>query len=193
MGDLVLVRHGETAWSREQRHTGRTDVPLTERGRRQGERLRAVLAGRSWAAVRTSPLSRAAQTAQLALGYDPPSDPRLMEWDYGQVEGRTTEDWRASHPGWVLWRDGCPEGESADQVGARADAVLAGVAAELEAGDVLLVAHGHLLRVLTARRLGLGASAGRLFVLDPATVSVLGAEHGEPAMRSWNLPPVTVG
>jgi len=195
MGELVLIRHGETDWSRSGRHTGRTDVPLTEAGLAAAVRLAPALAGRRIAAVLTSPASRARQTADLA-GLDGANiDPDLQEWDYGGYEGQTTEQIRAERPGWSLWRDGVVPGdaqhpgETIAQVSARADAVLRRVAPVLDRGDVVLVAHGHLLRVLTARWLGLRPEAGRLFGHPAAgTLSLLGTEHTERVLSSWNLP-----
>jgi probable phosphoglycerate mutase len=191
VGELLVVRHGETGWSRDLRHTGLTDVPLTESGRRDAKAVGALLAGRDIALALCSPLSRARDTAQLALGEVPPLDDRLVEWDYGEVEGRTTADYRLSHPGWTLWRDGCPGGETVAEVGSRADSVLAEVVPVLEEGDVLLVAHGHLLRIVVARRLGLAPEGGALFALQPATLGIVGSEHGAPALRGWNLAPAS--
>jgi probable phosphoglycerate mutase len=185
--EVVLVRHGETLWSRSGKHTGRTDVPLTEEGRRQSERVGAMLAGRRLALVLTSPLQRAAETCRLAgLGDVAVSREELMEWDYGGYEGRTTPEIRAEVPGWSLWRDAVPGGETAADVGHRVDRVIA----ELGAvdGDVALFAHGHVLRVLAARWLGLPPTEGRLFALDPATISVLGHERETPVLRRWNDP-----
>jgi broad specificity phosphatase PhoE len=186
--EVVLVRHGETEWSRDGKHTGRTDVPLTERGREQAEALGAALAGRRFELVLTSPLQRAAETCRLA-GYGEVAQRRdaLREWDYGAHEGRTTVEIREEHPGWTLWRDGVPGGETAAQVGARADSVIA----ELRslAGDAALFAHGHVLRVLAARWLGLEPAAGRLFALDTATISVLGYERETAVIRVWNESP----
>jgi broad specificity phosphatase PhoE len=189
MGELVLVRHGETEWSRQGRHTGRTDVPLTPTGRAEAARLPPLLADFDFVLARSSPLARAADTARIALGRDVPADERLVEWDYGEVEGRTTADYRRSRPDWLLWRDGCPGGESVADVGHRVDALLADVVPALVDGDVLLVAHGHLLRVLAARRLGLAPTVGACFILEPAAVSVLGTEHEIPAVRRWNIAP----
>lgn len=184
---LVLVRHGETAWSRSGQHTGRTDIPLLEDGRRMGELLGAPLSAWRFAAVWTSPLSRAAETCALA-GYGDVAQkkPDLMEWDYGAYEGRTKEDIRAERPDWVLWRDGVPKGETAEQVGARADRVIA--EARALGGDVALFAHGHLLRVLAARWLGLPPTDGRLFTLGTASISVLGSdgESGQAVLMCWN-------
>jgi len=184
---LVLVRHGETAWSRSGQHTGRTDIPLLEDGRQMGELLGAPLRAWRFAAVWTSPLRRAADTCALA-GYGGVAQhkPDLMEWDYGAYEGRTKEDIRAERPGWVLWRDGVPGGETAEQVGARADRVIA--EARALGGDVALFAHGPLLRVLAARWLGLPPADGRLFVLSTASISVLSSdgESGQPVLQCWN-------
>ena len=183
--EVVLVRHGETEWSRAGKHTGRTDVPLTETGRRQAQIVGAELQRRRFAAVWTSPLSRAAETCRLAgFGEVAVRRDELMEWDYGEYEGRTTPEIRGERPGWTLWGDGVPGGETADEVGARADRVLE----ELGSvdGDVLLIAHGHVLRVLSARWLGLEPAAGRLFALDPATLCVLGYERETRVIRLWN-------
>jgi probable phosphoglycerate mutase len=183
--DLVLVRHGETEWSRAGKHTGRTDVPLTGAGRNQAQIVGAALRNRQFAAVWTSPLSRAAETCRLA-GFGDVAAPKdeLMEWDYGDYEGRTTPEIRGERAGWTLWRDGVPGGETADQVGARVDRVLAEAAGV--PADLLLFAHGHVLRVLAARWLGLEPAGGRLFALDPATLSVLGYERETRVIRLWN-------
>jgi broad specificity phosphatase PhoE len=185
--ELVLVRHGETEWSRDGRHTGNTDIPLTETGRAQAEALAGALTGREFARVLTSPLARAAETAALA-GFGDRAEPRdeLREWDYGAYEGRKTVDIRKERPGWTLWRDGVPEGESAAEVAARVDRVI-GELLEGE-GDVLVFGHGHLLRVLAARWVELGPEAGALLALDPATISVLGHERETPVIRVWNAP-----
>ncbi|MBF6048153.1 histidine phosphatase family protein [Streptomyces sp. NRRL B-1677] len=195
MSELLLIRHGETEWSRDGRHTGFTDVALTGRGERQAEALRPLLAGSTPGKVLVSPMKRALRTAELAGLEGAETDPDLHEWDYGGYEGVTTEEIHRTRPGWYLWDDGVvpgpPEhpGETPAQVGARADRVLARVVPLLEAGggDVVLVAHGHFLRVLTARRLGLPPAAGALFRLDTATVSRIGTEHGRPALVAWNV------
>lgn len=182
--EIVLVRHGETEWSRDGKHTGNTDVPLTERGRKQAAALGTALEGRSFARVLTSPLSRAAETARLAGFGDAERRDELREWDYGAYEGRKTAEIREERPGWTLWADGVPNGETAAEVAARVDAVLA----ELRTveGAALVFAHGHLLRVLAVRWIGLEAEAGRLLALDPATVGVLGYERETPVIRVWN-------
>ncbi|MFD5656563.1 histidine phosphatase family protein [Streptomyces hirsutus] len=194
MGDLLLARHGETEWSRAGRHTGRTDLPLTQAGEAQARALTPLLEGRSFALVLTSPLARARRTAELAGLADALPEPDLREWDYGGYEGVTSADIHRSRPGWDLWTDGVPPGpefpgESPGQVGERADRVLSKVAGELEAGDVMLVSHGHLLRVLAARRLGLPPAAGRLFRLETGTLSRLSLEHGDPVIAEWNTRP----
>jgi len=187
-GELVLVRHGETEWSRTGKHTGRTDVPLTEEGRRQAELLAVSLAGRRFDRVLTSPLSRAAETCRLA-GFEQVAETRedLVEWDYGEYEGLTTPEIRRERPDWVLWRDGCPGGESPEQVGERLDRVLEEVRAST--GHVALFAHGHVLRVLAVRWLGLAPADGARLALSTATVSVLGWERETAVVRLWNMPP----
>jgi broad specificity phosphatase PhoE len=196
MGELILLRHGQTEWSLSGRHTGRTDIPLTAHGEAIAAKLAGQLARHRIVAVFTSPAQRAVRTAELAglTGAEP--DPDLWEWDYGGYEGRTTADIRKERPGWYLWRDGVipgdadHPGETIAQVAVRADAVLARVRPllpELD-GDVALVAHGHILRVLTARWLGLAPVDGRLFILDTGTVSTLGTEHDEPVIATWNVP-----
>ena len=187
-GELVLARHGETEWSRTGRHTGRTDVPLTEVGRRQASLLAVSLAGRHFERVLSSPLSRALETCRLA-GFGDAAETRdeLLEWDYGKYDGLTTLEIRSERPGWSLWRDGCPGGETATDVGERADRLLE----ELREipGDVALFAHGHVLRVLAARWIGLPAPAGALLALATATVSTLGWERETAVVRLWNAPP----
>ena len=195
MGELILLRHGETEWSRELRHTGRTDVPLTKAGEAAATALAPAFAATHVRAVFTSPAQRAVRTAALAGLTGAKEDPDLWEWDYGGYEGRTSADIRKERPGWYLWRDGVVPGDAAHpgetvaQVGARADAVLGRVRPLLADGDVVLVAHGHLLRVLTARWLGLQPAGGRMFRLDTGTLSTLGTEHNEPVINSWNVPP----
>ena len=195
MGELILVRHGETAWSREHRHTGRTDVPLTPAGEAAARGLAGDLAARPVTAAFASPAQRAARTAELAGLTQAKTDPDLAEWDYGGYEGMTTAQIRQQRPGWYLWRDGVipgdgeHPGETIGQVAARADAMLARVRPLLADGDVALVAHGHLLRILTARWLGLEPDYGRLFMLGTGTLCALGTEHGEPVIAAWNLPP----
>jgi broad specificity phosphatase PhoE len=185
MGEIVLVRHGETAWSREGRHTGRTDVPLTARGRGEAEAVGRALQGRRFALVLTSPLGRAVETCRIA-GFGDVAQPRsdLLEWDYGIYEGVTSDEIRRDQPGWTVWDGELPGGESLDEVAARTDRVLT----ELRGadGDVLVFSHGHLLRILAARWLGQDPHTGRLLALDPATLSVLGHEHGQPVLRAWN-------
>jgi probable phosphoglycerate mutase len=178
--ELVIVRHADTDWTVSGQHTGRTDLTLNEAGRAKALSLRPLLDHREFVAVWSSPLARARETARLA-GFDPPVRDELAEWDYGNYEGLTTAQIRARAPGWDLWRDGCPGGERAAAVGARADALLARLPA---AGDVLLFSHGHLLRVLTARWLGLEPAAGALFVLAPGAIGVLGHEHERRVLRS---------
>ena len=182
---VVLVRHGETAWSRSGQHTGRTDVPLTDLGRRQGETLADVLGRRRFARVLTSPLRRALDTCRLAgLGPQAELCADLVEWDYGGYEGRTTPDIRREVPGWSLFRDGVPDGETADDVGRRADRVISAV--RLGEGDVALFGHGHILRVVAVRWLGLAPAEGRHLALDTASVSILGWEREVPAVWRWN-------
>jgi broad specificity phosphatase PhoE len=188
MGQIVLVRHGETEWSAAGRHTSSTDVPLTAEGERQATTLATALAGSSFAAVLASPRQRAWRTAELAgLAVTAIVDD-LAEWEYGRYEGVTTAEIRQQRPGWDLWIDGCPDGESPAQVGARIDRVLARVRPLLADGDVALVGHGHSLRVTGARWVGLPPSAGGLLRLDTATLSTLGHEHGRPVILRWNLP-----
>ena len=184
---IHLARHGETAWSLSGQHTGRTDLPLTERGERNARALGERLRGMTFAKVLTSPLRRAIRTCDLAgFGAVAEIDPDLVEWDYGQYEGRRTAEIHAERPDWQLFRDGCPGGESPDQIGARADCVVGRVRAVK--GDVLVFSSGHFLRVLAARWLGLDASGGRYLLLSTASLSALGYEHNltEPAIRLWN-------
>jgi broad specificity phosphatase PhoE len=188
MGELILVRHGETEWARDGRHTGRTDVPLTPRGEEQARSLAPLLADRAIVLTLVSPAQRARRTAELSGLTGTETDDRLWEWDYGAYEGRTTPQIGEERPGWYLWRDGVVGGETVEQVGARVDGVLDRVRPSLAEGDVALVAHGHVLRVLTARWLDLPPSGGRLFRLDTGTLSTLGTEHDQPVIRSWNVP-----
>jgi len=194
MGDLILLRHGETEWSLAGKHTGRTDIPLTARGEAAASAVAPLLARHDIEAVFTSPARRAVNTASLAGLAEAQPDLDLWEWDYGGYEGLTTEQIQESHPGWYLWRDGVipgdaeHPGETLHQVAQRVDRVLSRVSPFLEHGDVALVAHGHVLRILTARYLRLDPSDGRLFRLDTGTVSTLYAEHGEPVISTWNVP-----
>jgi broad specificity phosphatase PhoE len=183
----VVVRHGQTEWSLAGRHTGRTDVPLTEEGRAAAARLAGPLGLRSFSVVLTSPLRRARDTCALA-GYAAVArvDDDLLEWDYGEYEGRTTAAIRAERPGWSLWNDGVPGGEDAAAVGRRVDRVIASVRAA--PGDALLFAHAHVLRVLAARWIELQPQAGARFALDPARPSTLGYERDVPVIREWNVP-----
>jgi len=190
---VYLARHGETAWSLSGQHTGHTDLPLTERGERNARRLEDRLRGLTFARVFTSPLQRAARTCELA-GFKSLAEFNrdLVEWDYGKYEGRRTVEIHAERPDWQLFRDGCPGGESPDQIGARADRVVSRVRAVQ--GNVLLFSSGHFLRTLAARWLGLEPAAGARFLLSTASLSVLGYEHNlsQPAIQLWNeIPPAT--
>ena len=182
--ELWVARHGETAWTISRRHTGRTDLPLTEEGERVardvlGPKLRAV----EYDLVLSSPLKRALETARLA-GFEPEVDERLRELDYGDYEGLTTAQIREQRPDWDLWSDGCPGGETVEDVGARMDALISD---RLRAGRILVFAHGHSLRILTARWVGLPAREGRVFLLPPAAVGVTGEEHARAAIARWSL------
>jgi probable phosphoglycerate mutase len=186
-GRLFAVRHGETEWSKSGQHTGVTDIPLTARGRDLAKELRPVLARQSFSLVLTSPLVRARETCELCgLAGSAKIEPDLMEWNYGRYEGLTTDQIQATAPGWLIFRDGCPDGESPDQIGARVDRVIA-LARAIE-GDVIVFAHGHLLRVLAARWIGLPPAAGQHFLLDTGTLDVLGHYRGVPAIKIWNAP-----
>lgn len=186
-GDLWLVRHGETEWARLGRHTGRTDVPLTALGRLQARELGRRLAGHSFSLVLTSPLARAAETASLAgFRSEAVADPDLMEWDYGALEGRQTADIQVDYPGWTIWHGPWPGGETINQVAKRADRVITRVRSSATAGDALVFAHGHLLRVLAARWLGLRPASGGLFALATGTLSVLGWEHDVAVIQAWS-------
>jgi broad specificity phosphatase PhoE len=195
MGELIVIRHGETIWSRDGKHTGRTDLPLTPAGEAAAAKLAGSLASRKIVATFSSPAQRAVRTAELAGLTNVQTDPDLWEWDYGGYEGLTTDQIRAQRPGWYLWRDGVipgdadHPGETVDQVGVRADRVLGRARPLLTSGDVALVAHGHFLRILTARWLELPAVEGKLFRLDTGTFSTLGEEHEEPVISTWNVPP----
>jgi broad specificity phosphatase PhoE len=184
---VYLARHGETEWSLAGRHTGLTDLSMTARGERNARALGERLRGRSFARVYTSPLKRATRTCELA-GFQPVAelDRDLVEWDYGEYEGRTTAEIHVERPGWLLFRDGCPGGEMPSQVAARADRVLARV--RTAPGDVLIFSSGHFLRVLAARWVGLEAAMGACFMLSTASLSTLGSEHdgADPVIRSWN-------
>ena len=195
MGELILVSHGETEWSRAGKHTGRTDIPLTPRGEVAAAALAPLLARRRIVATFTSPARRAVTTAALAgLDHAQPS-PDLWEWDYGGYEGLTTAQIQETTPGWYLWRDGVipgdaeHPGETIEQVAHRVGRMLARAVPLLADGDVALVAHGHVLRVLTACYLRIPPADGRLFRLDTGTVGTLGTEHTEPVITSWNVPP----
>lgn len=186
-GALFLVRHGQTAWSRDHRHTGRTDVVLEPEGCDQARRMESVLASHDFALVLSSPLRRAMETCELAglgSGAEPCLD--LVEWDYGAYEGLTTTEIRRERPGWLLWRDGVPGGETAAQVAARADRVIA--TARAARGDVALFSHGHLLRVLAARWVGLGPEVGAGLALDAGALSILGWDRELAVIQRWNQP-----
>jgi probable phosphoglycerate mutase len=184
---IWLVRHGETEWARNGRHTGRTDIPLTETGREQASALARRLAGRPFALVLTSPLARAAETAQLAgFGDRATVDPDLREWDYGAFEGLTTPEIRASYPHWTIWTGPWVDGETADEVGARADRVIARCLDPAVKGDALLFAHGHFLRVLAARWIGLPPTGGGKFALSTATLGLLGWDRANRVIELWN-------
>ena len=185
--NVFAIRHGETAWSLSGQHTGTTDIPLTDNGRRLAERIRPVLAEEDFALVLTSPMQRARETCELAgLGDAAVVEPDLVEWDYGEYEGLTPRQIREAAPDWLIFRDGCPGGEAPEQIGARVDRVIA--RARAADGDVALFAHGHVLRVFAARWLGLPAGGGQHFLLDTGTLSVLGYYHDIPAVRIWNGP-----
>ena len=185
--NVFPIRHGETAWSLSGQHTGTTDIPLTDNGRRLAERIRLALARETFALVLVSPLQRARETCNLAgLGDEAVVDSDLMEWNYGEYEGLTPKQIHEAAPGWLIFRDGCPGGEAPEQVGARVDRVIE--RARAAEGDVALFAHGHVLRVLAARWIGLPATAGQHFLLNTGTLSVLGYYREIPAVRIWNGP-----
>jgi probable phosphoglycerate mutase len=189
-GRVLLLRHGETEWSRSGKHTSRTDIPLTEHGRERATGIRPLLHSflrdGSPALVLSSPRRRARDTAELA-GLSPQVDERLAEWDYGDYEGKTTPEIRETVPGWTVWTHPCPGGETAEQVSARAERVLAHARAALDSGDVVLVGHGHFSRVLVARWVGLPATEGVRFAMDAGCVTVLGHERGVPRIDHLNL------
>jgi probable phosphoglycerate mutase len=195
MGELILLRHGETEWSLAGKHTGRTDIPLTPSGEAAAKALGPLLSRRDIVAVFTSPARRAVTTAAFAGLSNARPDPDLWEWDYGGYEALTTAQIQETKPGWYLWRDGvipgaaAHPGETLEQVAQRTERVLALATPLLANGDVALVAHGHVLRVLTACYLRLPPADGRLFRLDTGTVGALGTEHAEPVIASWNVPP----
>jgi broad specificity phosphatase PhoE len=183
---IYLVRHGETEWARLGRHTGRTDIPLTDTGRDHAVALGRRLGDHRFAMVRTSPLSRAADTATIAGYPDAIRDPDLQEWDYGALEGRTTADIRAEFGDWSIWTGPWPAGEDIDAVADRADRVLERCLDPSVDGDSLLFAHGHLLRVLAARWLRQPPSAGAMFALGTATIGILGWDRANPVIETWN-------
>ncbi|HTN43215.1 MAG TPA: histidine phosphatase family protein [Nitrospiria bacterium] len=182
---VYLIRHGETEWSLSGQHTGITDIPLTENGRNVARLLKPVLDKESFARVFSSPLRRARETCDLAgFGERAEIDRDLMEWNYGEYEGLTPKQIHTKAPGWMIFSDGCPGGEGPEQVGARADRVIGRVRAV--EGNVALFAHGHIFRVFAARWLGLPAAAGRHFLLDTATLNILGYYRDIPAVKRWN-------
>jgi broad specificity phosphatase PhoE len=184
---VFAIRHGETAWSLSGQHTGTTDIPLTDNGRRLAARIRPVLEREAFARVITSPLQRARETCELAgLGAGAVLDPDLVEWNYGEYEGLTPKQIHEKAPGWLIFRDGCPGGETPEQMGTRADRVIG--RARAASGDVALFAHGHVLRVLVARWLGLAPGAGQHFLLDTGTLNVLSYYREIPAVKIWNAP-----
>jgi broad specificity phosphatase PhoE len=186
VGDIILIRHGQTAWSASGQHTSSTDLELTTEGERQARALSPMLEPRAFIAVLTSAMRRAQRTAELAGLAVTSVDPDLSEWDYGKYEGRTTAEILSDRPDWSLWTDGCPDGESPEQVGTRMDRVLGRIRSLLEEGDVAIVGHGHASRVLTARWLDRPVRDGALYRLDSGTISTLGFEHGHPVIVDWN-------
>jgi broad specificity phosphatase PhoE len=188
VGDLVLIRHGQTEWSANGRHTSHTELPLTPEGEREAVALRPALAGRDFAAVLSSPRRRSLRTAELAGLSVTAADEDLAEWEYGEYEGLSSAQIRQFRPDWSLWRDGCPGGESPEQVGARLDRLLARARELAAGGDVVLIGHGHSLRVAAARWAGLATSAGAALYLGTATLSRLGYEHSKRVIREWNAP-----
>ena len=184
---VFAIRHGETAWSLSGQHTGTTDIPLTDNGRRLAERMRPVLAKNAFTLVLCSPMQRARETCELAgLGDMAVIDNDLVEWNYGEYEGLTPKQIHETAPGWLIFGDGCPGGETAEQVGARVDRLIARV--REAASDVALFAHGHVLRVLVARWIGSPAGAGQHFLLDTGTLCILGYYRDIPAVKVWNGP-----
>jgi broad specificity phosphatase PhoE len=184
---LFAIRHGETAWSLSGQHTGTTDIPLTDNDRRLAARMRPALAKKKFELVLCSPMQRARETCKLAgLGEKAVVEPDLVEWNYGQYEGLTLEQIHQSCPGWLIFRDGCPDGEEPEQVAGRVDRVIA--RSRAVEGNVALFAHGHLLRVLAARWIGLPPGAGQHFLLDTGTLCVLGYYRDTPAVQIWNRP-----
>ena len=189
---IYVIRHGQTAWSLSGQHTGTTDLPLTDNGRRRAERLRPLLLNETFALVLVSPMQRARQTCELAgLGNGAVLDADLVEWNYGEYEGLTPKQIHEKVPGWLIFRDGCPGGEMPEQVGARVDRVI--TRARAVEGDVALFAHGHVLRVLAARWIGLPPCAGQHFLLETGTLCVLGYYREIPAVSVWNGPLTTTG
>jgi broad specificity phosphatase PhoE len=191
--EIVLVRHGETEWSASGRHTSRTDLPLTAQGRERARALAGEVSGRRFSLVLCSPLRRARETCELAgLGDVAELCDELHEWDYGEYEGLTTPEIRERDPGWVLWRDGCPGGETPAQVGARADLVLdrarrlGELGSDGTGGDAIAFAHGHILRVVAARWIAMAPAAGARFALGAGSLSVLGFERETAVLREWN-------
>lgn len=191
MGELVLIRHGQTEWSATGRHTSYTEIDLTSEGVAQAQLIATAVAGWRFAAIVSSPRLRARRTAELA-GLTPFTiDDGLTEWNYGQYEGISTPEIWKTEPDWSLWRDGCPAGESPADIADRADSLLARLEPLLTAGNVAAIGHGHMSRVLTARWLGQPVAAGALYALDTATISVLGHERDTRALRHWNVPATT--
>ena len=186
MAEIVLIRHGQTEWSAAGKHTSYTDLDLTAEGERQARTAGDRLAGRTFAAVISSPRKRALRTAELAGLHVTETTEDLAEWNYGEYEGITSATIRETRPTWSLWTDGAPGGESPAEVAARLDRVLARARTFLETGDVALIAHGHSLRVAGARWIGLPARGGGLLTLGTATLSTLGFEHGNPVIDTWN-------
>ncbi|GAA1797920.1 histidine phosphatase family protein [Planosporangium flavigriseum] len=191
MAEIILIRHGETQWSRSHQHTSYTDLPLTAEGEQQAKDLARLLAGRRFVAVISSPRQRALRTAELAGLTVTAIDDDVAEWNYGEYEGVTTEEIRRTRPGWTVWTDGCsPGGESPEQIGTRIDRVIERVRPLLDQGDVAIVGHGHALRVLGARWIGMPPSGGGRLRLDTATLSALGYEREQQVILRWNQPPL---